>query len=302
MSSLLVTGTVAIDSVITPFGERESCLGGSAVYFSVAASHFHPVRLVGAVGEDFPDEYLKIFEGRAIDTAGLEKRAGSKTFRWMGAYQGAMNEAQTLETHLNILAETPPTIPEKFRDSRYVFLANTAPDVQLHLLDQLASPGLTVADTMNYWIENTADSLRKLIARVDALVLNEAEAHMLTRRSNLIAAAEAVAGMGPRFVVIKKGEHGTMLATREGEIFSLPAYPTTAVKDPTGAGDSFAGGMMGYIASQDKVDFATLKTAVAVGTAVASLTIEDFSLDRWRQAGENDILFRLKALRQMLAF
>jgi cytidine kinase len=302
MNTLLVTGTVAIDSVRTPFGKREQCLGGSAVYFSIAASQLHPVRLVGAVGEDFPDAYLKIFEGREIDASGLEKRIGSKTFRWTGVYQGAMNEAQTLETQLNILAEQPPEIPERFRDSRYVFLANTAPDVQLHLLEQLHRPALAVADTMNYWIENTGDALRKLIGRVDALVLNDAEARMLTGQSNLIAAARAVTQMGPRFVVVKKGEHGTLLADRDEAVFALPAYPTTEVRDPTGAGDSFAGGMMGHIASRDRLDFATLKTAVAVGTAVASLTIEDFSLDRWKTATRNDIFSRLKSLQEMLKF
>lgn len=300
--SLFVTGTVAIDSVKTPFGERPDCLGGSATYFSVAASHFGPVRLVGAVGDDFPDDYLKIFDGRPIDTSGLERRAGSKTFRWAGSYHGTMNEATTLDTQLNILTEAPPAIPEKFRDCKFIFLANTAPEVQLHLAKQITSPTLVVADTMNYWIKNTRADLDKLIEHIDVLVLNDAEARMLTGSANLIAAARAIVKMGLDFVVIKKGEHGTLLLTKNHEPFVLPAYPTADVKDPTGAGDSFAGGMMGYLAAQNDFKLATLKIAVAYGTAVASLVIEDFSLDRWNTADRSDIDNRLEQLRNMIQF
>jgi sugar/nucleoside kinase (ribokinase family) len=300
--SLLVTGTVAIDSVKTPFGERPDCLGGSATYFSVAASHFGPVRLVGAVGDDFPADYLKIFDGRPIDTAGLETRNGSKTFRWSGAYEGAMNEATTLDTQLNILAEAPPTIPETFRDSKFIFLANTAPAVQLQLSQQIDSPTLIVADTMNYWIENTLDDLRNLIKNINALVLNDAEARMLTGSANLIAAATHIVKMGLDFVVVKKGEHGTLLLTKNHDPFVLPAYPTADVKDPTGAGDSFAGGMMGYLASQDNFEHNTLKTALAYGTATASLVIEDFSLNRWHSAARSDIDQRYQTLQKMVIF
>jgi len=300
--SLLVTGTVAIDSVKTPFGEQPDCLGGSATYFSVAASHFGPVRLVSAVGEDFPDDYLRIFAGRPIDTLGLERRPGSKTFRWAGSYQGTMSEAATLDTQLNILAEAPPVIPESFRNSKFIFLANTAPEVQLHLLRQLDSPALVVADTMNYWIRNSRPDLDKLIQHVNALVLNDAEARMLTGQANLIAAAAAIIKMGLDFVVIKKGEHGALLLTRKNEPFVLPAYPTAAVKDPTGAGDSFAGGMMGYLAARNNFEQSTLKKALAYGTCVASLVIEDFSLDRWNTADRNDIDNRLDQLRNMIIF
>ncbi len=300
--SLLVTGTVAIDSVKTPFGEQPDCLGGSATYFSVAASHFTNVRLVGAVGDDFPTDYLKIFNKRDIDTEGLEIRPGSKTFRWSGYYEGAMNEANTLETQLNILTEAPPTIPVPFRDSKFVFLANTAPDVQMHLLGLIDGPELVVADTMNFWIENTRLDLIKLIGAINALVLNDAEVRMFTGKSNLIAAARDIVEMGLDFVVVKKGEHGTLLLTKDNECFVLPAYPTDAVKDPTGAGDSFAGGMMGYLADKGKVDFVTIKQAIAYGTCTASLVIEDFSLDRWQSAGRNDIESRLEQIRKMIQF
>jgi len=300
--SLLVTGTIAIDSVKTPFGEQDECLGGSATYFSVAASHFTPVRLVGAVGEDFPDEYLKVFDGRDIDTSGLEKRAGSKTFRWKGSYQGSMNEATTLETQLNILTEDPPVIPESSRDSECVFLANTAPAVQIQLLEQLTAPRLIVADTMNFWIENTREDLEKLLQKVTALVLNDTEARMFTGQSNLIAAAREIVEMGLEFVVVKKGEHGTLLMTNNDECFVLPAYPTDAVKDPTGAGDSFAGGMMGFLDQQSDINLPTLKKAIAYGTVVASLVIEDFSLNRWQTANRNDIDKRLNQLRDVITF
>ena len=300
--SLLVTGTIAIDSVKTPFGEKPDCLGGSATYFSVAASHFTPVRLVGAVGDDFPDDYLNVFDGRDIDTSGLERRAGSKTFRWKGRYEGSMNEAQTLETQLNILAEEPPVIGSKFRDSQYVFLANTAPAVQIQLLEQLEAPAVVVADTMNYWIENTRDDLLELIGRINALVLNDTEARMLTGRDNLIGAAREITRMGPNFVVVKKGEHGTLLCTGQGELFVLPAYPTEAVKDPTGAGDSFAGGMMGYLRQVVNTEPDSLKKAIAYGTVVASLVIEDFSLNRWDTVGRDDIEQRLHKLGAMMRF
>ncbi len=300
--SLLVTGTVAIDSVKTPFGQRETCLGGSATYFSVAASHFAPVCLVGAIGEDFPEDYLKIFVGRDIDTAGLERRAGSLTFRWKGSYAGDMNEARTLDTQLNIVAEAPPVIPEQFCDSGFVFLANTAPAVQLQLLQQVINPTLSTADTMNFWIENTRDDLIKLIEHIDTLVLNDAEARMFTGTDNLVAAARQIVQMGLKFVVVKKGEHGTLLMTDENQAFVLPAFPTAAVKDPTGAGDSFAGGMMGYLASQNTLDLPTLKKALAYGTCVASLVIEDFSLDRWQTAGRSDIDQRYLQLKEMMRF
>ena len=300
--SLLVTGSIGIDTVRTPFGESENCLGGSAIYFSMAASFFCPVRFLGVVGDDCPFDLGETFKGRDVDLAGLEVRSGSKTFRWCGSYAGTMNDAATDRVELNVLAEAPPDVPEAYRDTEYVFLANTHPALQSGLLEQLGRPKLAVADTMNLWIENERDALDRLLKAIDALVLNESEARMLTGTDNLVAAAKEIVGMGPSFVIVKKGEHGALLVTKEHECFVLGAYPTDAVKDPTGAGDSFAGGVMGYLASKQNVDLATLKTAIGYGTAAASLTIEDFSLNRWKSADRGDIEERLGELRSMARF
>jgi sugar/nucleoside kinase (ribokinase family) len=300
--SLLVTGSIGIDTVKTPFGVSENCLGGSIVYFSMAASFFSPVRFVGVIGDDCPFDLREVFADRDVDLQGLEVRQGSKTFRWQGSYEGSMNDATTDGVELNVLAEAPPAIPEAYKDSQYVFLANTAPALQLRLLEELDGPRLAVADTMNLWIETARDDLNKLLDRIDALVLNEGEARMLTGRDNLIGAAQEIIKLGPRFVVIKKGEHGTLLLTDQDECFTMPAYPTAQVKDPTGAGDSFAGGMMGYLAGQDSTDLNTLKKAVAYGTCTASLVIEDFSLNRWQQVGKSQIEQRLQQLRNMMRF
>ena len=300
--SLLVTGSIGIDTVRTPFGVSADCLGGSAVYFSMAASFFTPVRFMGVVGGDCPFDLPGFFAGRDVDMQGLETRTGSKTFRWQGSYQGAMNEANTDGVELNVLAESPPAMPDAYKDSQYVFLANTAPALQLQLLDQLGDCKLSVADTMNLWINTARDDLMQLLGKISGLVLNEAEAVMLTGNDNLVAAAKEIIKMGPGFVVVKKGEHGTLLLTDKNECFVLPAYPTDAVRDPTGAGDSFAGGMMGYLASQTDTSLATLKKAIAYGTCVASLVIEDFSLDRWKQANKDDIENRLQQLKKMIRF
>ncbi len=275
--SLLVTGSIGLDTLETPFGKREDVIGGSAIYFSYAASFFTPVRLVGAVGEDAPRMIYEALQSRPVDLSGLETRQGSKTFRWHGSYVRDMNEAQTVKVDLNVLAEHAPKIPAAFRDSRYVFLANTHPLLQQEMLASLSSVRLAVADTMNLWISNEQPELRKLLAKIHGLVLNDGEARMLTGRKNLIEAAEDVLKMGPRFVVIKKGEHGSMLCSG-GETFVLPAFPAKQVVDPTGAGDSFAGGMMGYLASQDSLHPSVLRRAMAYGTVVASYTISDFSL------------------------
>ena len=302
--SLLVTGSIGIDTVSTPFGTSENCIGGSVVYFSMAASFLCPVRFVGVVGDDCPFDLTDVFKGRDVDLAGLEVRKGSKTFRWSGSYQGTMNDANTDAVELNVLGEEPPAVPEAFRNSEYVFLANTHPALQIRLLEQLTSPKMVVADTMNLWIENEPDTLRKLLGRITALVLNEGEARMFTGKDNLVAAAKEIVKQGLQFVVVKKGEHGTLLLTNRDECFVLPAYPTDAVKDPTGAGDSFAGGMMGYLAGGNigPSDLAGLKSAIAHGTAVASLVIEEFSLGRWSQAGRPEIDARLAQLKEMVQF
>src|SRR5215204_5613270 len=275
--SLLVTGSIGIDTVETPFGKRDSVIGGSAIYFSYAASFFTPVRLVGVVGEDCPREFFSIFDKRDVDTTGLETRKGSKTFRWHGSYVKDMNEAQTVEVDLNVLAERAPKIPEAFKDSRYVFLANTHPVLQQEMLKTLKSPKLIVADTMNLWIQTEQQELRKLLKSIHGLVLNDGEARLLTEKKNLIDAARDVLKLGPKFVVIKKGEHGALLVSGK-DTFVLPAFPADRVVDPTGAGDSFAGGMMGYLATQGSFSPSTIKRAMAFGTVVASYTISDFSL------------------------
>lgn len=299
--SLLVTGSIGIDTVETPFGKREDVIGGSAIYFSYAASFFTPVRLVGVVGEDAPQSLFDVFKGRDVDTAGLEVRKGSKTFRWHGSYVQDMNEAQTVEVDLNVLAERAPRIPQQFCDSRYVFLANTHPVLQQEMAASLKDARLIVADTMNLWITTERAELVKLLGRIHGLVLNDGEARLLTEKKNLIAAAKDVLKMGPKFVVIKKGEHGSLLCT-ETEVFALPAYPAEEVIDPTGAGDSFAGGMMGYLSTQGIVSPSTVKRALAYGTVVASHTISDFSLGGLQKATREGIDDRYSHFKSATAF
>ncbi|MGA2322913.1 MAG: PfkB family carbohydrate kinase [Sedimentisphaerales bacterium] len=300
--SLLVTGSIGIDTVKTPFGVSKDCLGGSAVYFSMAASFFSPVRFLGAIGADCPFDLKKIFKGRKVDLNGLELRHTSKTFRWAGSYVDAMNEAVTDFVELNVLAEEPPQMPEEYKDSKFVFLANTAPNLQIQLLEQLDKPKFVAADTMNLWINNNLADLKRLLKKIDCLILNETEARMLANEHNLITAAAKIEKLGPSVVVIKKGESGSIVRQSDGQLFVLPAYPATIVKDPTGAGDSFAGGFMGYLAGQNKTDFATLKKAVAYGTVVASFTISDFSLKGLTKTTKRDIEKRLKTLRKTTTF
>jgi sugar/nucleoside kinase (ribokinase family) len=298
---LLVTGSIGLDTLETSAGKRADVLGGSAIYFSYAASFFTPVRLVGVVGEDFPSGQLELFSGRDIDTTGLELRKGSKTFRWHGSYVKDLNEAVTVEVDLNVLAERAPKIPPAFLDSRYLFLANTHPALQQEMLGHLGKTKLVVADTMNLWIQTERNELLKLLAKIDGLVLNDGEAKLLTGEKNLIKAAKTVLSYGPKFVVIKKGEHGSMLATSD-EVFVLPAYPAEQVVDPTGAGDSFAGGMMGYLSTQGTFSAPTVKRALAFGTVVASYTIADFSLDGIRKATRDQIDHRFAAFKSAMSF
>ncbi len=300
--SLLVTGSIGIDTVKTPFGVSEDCIGGSAIYFSMGASFFAPVRLVGAAGDDCPFDFNELFKDRNVDLEGLEIRSGSKTFRWHGTYQPNMNDRDTDLVELNILAEAPPSVPANFQDSEFVFLANTAPALQIELLEQVTSPKLVVADTMDLWINNEKKDLLKLMKKIDGLVLNDSEAILLSGKHNLVAAAKDIIALGPKFVLIKKGEHGTLLLTDKDEVFTLPAYPTENVIDPTGAGDTFAGGMMGYLASQGKFDLESLKQSIAFGTVTASLLIEDFSLKRWDTATKADIDNRYQELKSMMQF
>ncbi|MEZ6318304.1 MAG: PfkB family carbohydrate kinase [Phycisphaerales bacterium] len=282
--SLIVTGTIGIDTIYTPAGEhREGVLGGSCAYFAAAASFYGPVRLVAAVGDDFPPEHrATLAKFKNIDAAGLEVREGSKTFRWGGKYLEDMDHRESLFTELNILAEAPPAVPESFKDSSYVFLANMHPGLQGELLSQMKSPKLAVADTMDLWIDIAKDDLENLLGRVDGLVLNYDEAEQFTGKRNPVTAGRALLERGPTFVVVKKGEHGAILVHRDG-VAALPAYPAEVVVDPTGAGDTFAGGMMGHLAATDPenpADYDTIRRALAHGTIIASFTIETFSLER----------------------
>ena len=298
---LLVTGSIGIDTVETPFGKRDDIIGGSAIYFAYAASFFAPVRLVGVVGEDAPRSLFHVFDGRDVDTAGLEVRTGSKTFRWHGSYVKDLNEAVTVEVDLNVLAERAPKLPDSFLDSKYVFLANTHPVLQQEMLGRLKSPKLVVADTMNLWIQTQRDELCKLLKHIHGLVLNDGEARLLTEKKNLIEAARDVLKMGPKFVVIKTGEHGCLMVS-DRDTFVLPAFPADQVIDPTGAGDSFAGGMMGYLATQGTFSSATVKRALAFGTIVASYTIADFSLGGLQNADRDQIDDRWHAFKQAMSF
>ncbi len=303
--SLIVTGTIGIDTVYTPAGEhREGVLGGSCAYFAAAASFYGPVRLVAAVGDDFPDAHhatLSRFE--RIDTAGLEVRAGSKTFRWGGKYLDNMDHRESLFTELNVLEEAPPTVPESFKDSEYVFLANMHPGLQADLLGQVDAPKLSVADTMDLWIDVARDDLAALLKKVDGLVLNYDEAEQYTGTKNPVTAGRKILDEGPTFVVVKKGEHGAILVHRDG-VAALPAYPAETVIDPTGAGDTFAGGMMGHLARtnpSNPADFDTLRRAMAHGTIIASFTIETFSLDRLAGLTDDKINARYAEFASMVA-
>jgi sugar/nucleoside kinase (ribokinase family) len=298
---LVVVGSVALDSVITPTQTRENILGGSAVFFSYAASYFTSVRLAGVVGDDWPEEHTRLLQARDIDTSGLQIIPGGKTFRWRGKYLENMNDRETLDVQLNVMNQFDPVLPETYRRAKYLFLANGSTKLQLKMLDQCPGAALVVADTMDLWIHNEPDELRTLLKRIDGLVLNDSEAKMLTHRENLVQAGHAAREMGPEFVVIKKGEHGAMFFS-EHETYVLPAYPTPDVIDPTGAGDSFAGGMMGYLAEQGNFAPQTLKEAMAYGILVAGFTVEDFSLDRLKTITREDLEKRMAEYKRMLSF
>jgi sugar/nucleoside kinase (ribokinase family) len=299
--SLLVVGTVAIDNVQTPKSTRNELLGGSATHFSYAASFFTQVKLVSVVGDDWPAEHTKLLASREIDVSGLQIVKGGKSFRWTGRYEPNMNDRESLETQVNVFADFDPKLSESNQRSKYIFLANGVPAVQMRVLEQCPGRRLAVADTMELWIETMHDDVLEMMRRVDGLVINDSEAKMLAGTENLVLAGHRVREMGPNFVVIKKGEHGAMFFS-EHETYVLPAFPTDTVVDPTGAGDSFAGGMMGYLAQQDDFSPKTLKTAMAYGILVASFNVEGFGLDRMRQITRDDIEGRLAEYRKMLSF
>jgi cytidine kinase len=299
--SLLVVGSIAIDTVETPWGRRENLLGGSASHFSCAARFFTPVKLVSVVGGDWPPENTEFLRQRDIDVSGIQVVPHGKSFRWSGRYEPNMNDRETLAVELDVFGRFEPKLSEAYRHSKYVFLGNAAPSTQLKALEQVPGCRLAVADTMDLWINNTYDDLMALFHRIDGLVLNDSEAKLLAKTENLVHAGHKVREMGPKFVVIKKGEHGAMFFS-EHETYVLPAYPTERVVDPTGAGDSFAGGMMGYLAEQDNFDPETLKTAMAYGILVASFNVEDFGIDRVISITRKDIDERMKAYQKMLSF
>ena len=285
--SLSVIGTLAYDSIETVHARRNEVLGGSATYFAIAASHFGPVHLVGVVGQDFQPEHIQFLAKRGIDVSGIEKASG-KTFRWSGRYAAYWNTRTTLETQLNVLEHFDPKLTPACCATKYLFLANSSPAVQHKALDQAQHPVFTMADTMNLWIEIARDELLGLLRRIDAIVLNEEEARMLTGERSLLRAASAVLGLGPRYVVIKKGEHGAFVMS-QGLHFSLPAYPVENVVDPTGAGDSFAGGFMGSLASAGRHDVAALRKAMVFGTVTASFCVEGFSVEGMATRTRRDV-------------
>jgi sugar/nucleoside kinase (ribokinase family) len=298
--SILIVGTLAFDCIETPHGQAEDVFGGSASFSSYVATFFGQPRLVAIVGEDFPDHFRRILSDRGVDLAGVHTREGGKTFRWRGRYHTNMNDRDTLEVHLNVLGEFDPKVPESFRDSKHVFLANLTPAVQLKALEQLQKPTLVMADTMDLWIETARDDLLKLFPKLDVLLLNDSEARLFTGQDDLVKAGRKVLALGSRAVIIKKGEHGAMLFDQHG-IAVLPAFPTDTVVDPTGAGDSFAAGILGYLSTQPAVTPLSMRQAMGYGAVVASFCVEDYGLDRLTRTERSEIDTRWHRYREMLA-
>ena len=298
--SLLVVGSVALDSVETPFGKRDEVLGGSATYFSAAASLLTRVSVIGVVGEDFPLEQLEFLRKRGVELDGLSKVPG-KTFRWKGRYGFDLNAAETLETQLNVFEHFSPELGPVARQAERIFLGNIDPELQIRVLDQAERPELVCADTMNYWISSRRQQLLALLPRVDVLMINDSEVRQLAGESNVIKAAHAAQRMGAKAVVVKRGEYGALLVTHEHAFYS-PAFPLADVRDPTGAGDTFAGGFLGLLDRLDRGDPAALRQATVMGSTIASFTVERFSLDRLRDLSLGDVRRRFDAFRQLVHF
>jgi sugar/nucleoside kinase (ribokinase family) len=298
--SLLVVGSVALDSVETPFGKANDVLGGSAIFFSASASNLTPVQVVGVVGDDYPVEKLEPLKKRGVDFAGLERAPGT-SFRWRGRYRHDLNSAETLETHLGVFSNFHPKIPAQFRSAPFVFLGNIDPRLQLEVLKQIEKPKLVACDTMNFWIESRRPDLVKLLEHVDAITLNDGEARQLTDNNNLIKAAKWIMSKGPTLVIIKKGEHGAFMFTKD-TVFFAPAYPLEEVFDPTGAGDSFAGGFMGYLARSGDLTESNLRRAVIYGSAMGSFAVEKFSIERLLEVDGKQLTDRVAAFRRLVAF
>ena len=298
--SILVVGSVAFDSVETPFGKADNVLGGSATYFSTAASYFSDVKLVAVVGEDFPDEHIDFLKNKGVDVNGL-KRVPGKTFRWQGSYDYDLNEAHTLATHLNVFEKFKPEIPLAYQDTPYVFLANIDPAIQLDVLLQVEKPKFVACDTMNFWIEGKPQDLKRLLSKVDLFVLNEGEAREFAGEPNLVKAAKQILSYGPKTLIIKRGEYGALMFNGNS-VFSAPAYPLESIFDPTGAGDSFAGGMMGYLANTDDTSEANIRQAIIFGSVMASFNVEDFSLNRMKTLTLKEIHERYREFKQLTHF
>ncbi|HTO10987.1 MAG TPA: PfkB family carbohydrate kinase [Candidatus Binatia bacterium] len=299
MAELLVVGSVALDSVETPFGKVQEVLGGSATFFSYAASFLTPVRLVATVGQDFPEPHVQLLRDRGVDVHGLQVASG-KTFRWSGAYGYDLNEAKTLDTQLNVFADFRPELDDTQARTPYLFLANIDPELQLAVLRQMRGrPRLVALDTMNFWIQGKRDALGRVLREVDVVTLNDAEARQLAEEPNLIKAARKISALGPRTVVVKRGEYGALLLD-DGAFFVVPAYPLESVFDPTGAGDTFAGGFMGYLAFRDRTDSASVRRAMVYGSVMASFTVEDFSLNRLARLDTRDIDRRYKEFEDLI--
>jgi sugar/nucleoside kinase (ribokinase family) len=298
--SIVVVGTVAFDTVETPFGTGENVLGGSATYFSTSASFFTDVSLVAVVGEDFPDEHVQFLQSRDINTEGLQRIPG-KTFHWTGRYGYDLNEAQTLDTQLNVLTEFKPDLPAAYRSAEYLFLANIDPDLQMEVLEQMHKPKLVACDTMNFWISSKPESLRRVLQKVDIVVINEGEARQFTGESNLVKAARQIIALGCKRLVVKRGEYGVLMFT-SNSVFAAPAYPLEQVFDPTGAGDTFAGGFMGYLANTGDLSEEGVRQAIVFGSVMASFNVEDFSLNRMKRLDYREIEARYKSFKALTSF
>jgi len=299
--SLLIVGSVALDSVETPKGKVDRALGGSATYFSIAASHFAPhVNVVAVVGEDFPDEHIELLLSRGINLDGLTVSKG-ETFFWSGCYDESFGDPKTIDTRLNVFETFAPELPDHYCSSGFVFLGNIDPDLQSRVVSQIKSPILVAADTMNFWIEGKLEGLKKLLGTIDMLLINALEVRLLSQEKNLLDGARKVLNMGPKILIVKRGEFGSMLITKD-DLFVLPAYPINEVIDPTGAGDSFAGGFMGYLAYRGKVDLEELKRAVVAGTVTASFNVEGFSVEKLARITKDDIRERMKNFREITEF
>jgi sugar/nucleoside kinase (ribokinase family) len=298
--SILVVGSVAFDSVETPFGRGDNVLGGSATYFSTSASFFTDVNLVAVVGEDFPQEHVDFLTSRNIDLKGLSREAG-KTFHWQGKYGYDLNEAQTLATHLNVFETFKPRIPAEYGASEYLFLANIDPELQMEVLTQVKRPRIVACDTMNFWISSKPEALKKVIEKVDIFIINEGEARQLSGEANLVKAANKLLDLGVKTLIVKRGEYGVLMFNRSS-VFAAPAYPLEEVFDPTGAGDTFAGGFMGYLSNTGNLSEEGIRQAIIFGSVMASFNVEDFSLDRMKRLNYSEIEARYRSFKAMTHF